>query len=143
MELKLLTEIIDIQKALDIRKEVFVKEQGVPIEMEVDEFDTITNSCVHVLVYYNGNPVGTGRLRVIDSTGKLERICILKPYRKLGLGQVIIKALEKATKEKGLSKIKLHAQTQAENFYNKLGYETSSEVFIEEDIPHILMTKNL
>jgi hypothetical protein len=50
-----------------------------PLEAEFDEFDTLNGLCEHILVYYKGQPVGTGRLRVVDGFGKLERICILKP----------------------------------------------------------------
>lgn len=133
----------DLQKAFQIRKEVFVKEQGVPVEAEFDEFDTLDGRCEHILAYYNEQPVGTGRLRVVEGVGKLERICILAPYRKFGLGKTIIKELEEIAKEKGMSRVKLHGQTQAEGFYEKLGYHTSSDVFMEEGIPHVLMVKEL
>ena len=82
-------------------------------------------------------------LRIVDGLGKLERICILKPYRKFGLGKVIIKTLEGIAKEKEISRVKLHGQTQAEGFYKKLGYETASNIFMEDGIPHILMEKEL
>lgn len=143
MNSKRITEESDLQKAFHIRKEVFVKEQGVPLDAEFDEFDTLDGQCEHILVYYEEQPVGTGRLRVVDGLGKLERICILEPYRKFGLGKVIIKALEEIAKEKGLPKVKLHGQTHAEGFYEKLGYQTSSDVFDEDGIPHILMIKTL
>ncbi|QGQ45389.1 GNAT family N-acetyltransferase [Metabacillus sediminilitoris] len=142
MEVKRITEEHDLKKALQIRNEVFVEEQGVPLENEFDEFDTLNGTCEHILVYYNDQPVGTGRVRIVDSVGKLERICILEAYRKFGLGKTIIKKLEEIAAEKGVSRVKLHGQTQAEGFYNKLGYLTSSDVFIEEDIPHVLMVKD-
>jgi hypothetical protein len=66
----------------------------------------------------------------------LERICILEPYRKFGLGKIIIKALEEISEEQGASQVKLHGQTQAEGFYHKLGYRTSSNIFMEDGIPH-------
>ncbi|USK60891.1 GNAT family N-acetyltransferase [Peribacillus asahii] len=143
MELKRITVDNDLKKAFQIRKEVFVEEQGVPVEAEFDEFDTLNGQCEHILVYYEEHPVGTGRIRVVDGAGKLERICILAPYRKFGLGKVIIKALEEIAKEKGISRVKLHGQTQAEGFYEKLGYRVSSDVFMEEGIPHVLMVKEL
>ncbi|MDD4600822.1 putative N-acetyltransferase YjcF [bioreactor metagenome] len=133
----------DLNKAFRIRKEVFVDEQGVPLIDEFDEFDTLNRLCDHVLVYFHGQAVGTGRLRVVNGFGKLERICILQPYRKYGLGKLIIKALEEIAAENGLSQVKLHGQTHAEGFYKKLGYQTSSDVFIEDGIPHILMVKEL
>jgi predicted GNAT family N-acyltransferase len=133
----------DLRKAFHIRKAVFVEEQGVPLEDEFDEFDNLNGQCEHILVYYEEKPVGTGRLRWVDEFGKLERICILEPYRKFGLGKVIITALEEIAQERGTKKVKLHGQTQAEGFYKKLGYQTSSSVFIEDGIPHYLMTKEL
>ncbi|SES38790.1 GNAT family N-acetyltransferase [Psychrobacillus sp. OK032] len=141
MDSKKITEDSDLQKAFHIRKEVFVKEQGVPLDAEFDVFDTLGGKCEHILVYYKEQPVGTGRLRVVDGLGKLERICILESYRKFGLGKIIIKKLEEIAKDIGLTKVKLHGQTHAEGFYEKLGYQTSSDVFIEDGIPHILMIK--
>ncbi|WP_242272638.1 GNAT family N-acetyltransferase [Bacillus cereus group sp. BfR-BA-01310] len=143
MESKLITEFIDLETAFHIRREVFVKEQGVPLEDEFDTFDRIGEECKHILVYYNELPVGTGRIRFVDGIGKLERICILKDYRKYGLGKVIIQSLEEIARNKEANKVKLHGQTHAEGFYKKLGYQTSSDVFMEDGIPHILMTKEL
>lgn len=140
---KKITVQSDLEKAFSIRKNVFVEEQGVPLEDEFDQFDTLDGQCEHILVFHNEQPVGTGRLRTIDGVGKLERICILEPYRELGLGKVIIKTLETLAEDSGISKVKLHGQTQAEGFYRKLGYKTVSEVFIEDGIPHILMMKEL
>lgn len=143
MDIKRITVNEDLEKAFYIRKKVFVEEQGVPLEDEFDEFDTLNGKCEHVLVYYEGQPVGTGRLRVVEGIGKLERICILESYRKFGLGKIIIKALEEIAMDKGIYQVKLHGQTHAEGFYKKLGYNTSSDIFIEDGIPHILMKKGL
>ncbi|KEK23130.1 GNAT family N-acetyltransferase [Bacillus gaemokensis] len=143
MESKQIKAINDLEIAFQIRKDVFVKEQGVPLEDEFDTFDKLSDLCHHILVYFNEMPVGTGRIRYVDGIGKLERICILKPYRKYGLGKVIIQTLEEIAREHGIYKVKLHGQTHAEGFYTKLGYHTSSDVFMEDDIPHILMTRDL
>jgi predicted GNAT family N-acyltransferase len=123
-----------------IRTAVFVEEQGVSAELEFDEHET---SAEHLLVYWEGEPVGVGRLRIVEQTAKLERICVLAPYRKYGLGKQIIRSLEQMAIEQGLTKAKLHGQTQAEGFYHKLGYTTGSAVFMEDGIPHVLMTKPL
>jgi predicted GNAT family N-acyltransferase len=133
----------DLRKAFAIRERVFVKEQGVPLEDEFDQFDQLDGLCEHVLIHYNEQAVGTGRIRFIDKIGKLERICILEPYRKFGLGKMIIEALEEIAEERGAGQVKLHGQTQAEGFYKKLGYQTSSAPFMEDGIPHILMVKEL
>ena len=133
----------DLEVAFAIRKEVFVEKQGVPLVDEFDEFDKLNGLSEHVLVYHRAEPVGTGRIRWVVGRGKLERICILEPFRKLGLGKVIISALEEIAEEKEVTQVKLHAQTHAEDFYKKLGYQTSSNIFMEDGIPHILMMKEL
>lgn len=143
MEAIRITNDLDLQKAFHIRKEVFVTEQGVPLEDEFDAYDNLDGQCEHILVNYEEQPVGTARLRFVEGVGKLERICILKPYRNYGLGKIIIQKLEEIAAEKGSSRVKLHGQTQAEGFYQKLGYQTSSDVFMEDGIPHVLMVKEL
>lgn len=143
MDSKKITMADELDLAFAIRKEVFVEEQGFGLEDEFDEFDTLDGQADHILVFYNDQPVGTGRLRVVDELGKLERICILEAYRKFGLGKRIIKKLEEIAREKGIAQVKLHGQTQAEGFYQKLGYRTSSDVFMEDGGPHILMIKEL
>ncbi|MDN7241309.1 GNAT family N-acetyltransferase [Planococcus sp. N028] len=143
MQATRITSDENLRKAFAIREEVFVKEQGVPLEDEFDQFDTLDGRCEHILVFYKDQAVGTGRVRFMEETGKLERICILEPYRKFGLGKVIIKTLEEIAEERGASQVKLHGQTQAEGFYKKLGYRNSSNPFMEDGIPHVLMVKEL
>jgi predicted GNAT family N-acyltransferase len=143
MHSKQITQQDDLEKAFSIRKKVFVEEQGVPLQDEFDQYDKLEADCKHILVYYREEAVGTGRVRFIDHVGKLERICILEPFRKFGLGKIIIQTLETISFEKGMFSVKLHGQTQAEGFYKKLGYHTSSDVFMEDGIPHVLMKKEL
>ncbi|MBD3919886.1 GNAT family N-acetyltransferase [Paenibacillus sp. PR3] len=132
-----------LEAAFAIRKNVFVEEQGVPLADEYDQYDTLQGPCEHVLAYYDGKPVGTGRMRTVEGIGKLERICLLEPYRKFGIGKKIIASLEEIAVARGLQRVKLHGQTQAQGFYEKLGYQAASEIFIEDGIPHVLMTKDL
>lgn len=143
MTYQLITSNEDLETAFSIRKEVFVKEQGVPLSDEFDQFDHLDSTCKHILVFYNGQPVGTGRLRIVEEYGKLERICVLQEFRQFGLGKNIVQALEEIAKTQGVSKVKLHGQKHAEGFYHKLGYQTASDIFMEDGIPHILMTKEL
>ncbi|MDO7345544.1 GNAT family N-acetyltransferase [Bacillus stercoris] len=143
MSIKRITTEADLHEALKIRRGVFIEEQHVSEADEFDEFDTLQEHCQHILVYHENQPVGTGRARIVGHTAKLERICILKPYRKYGLGKIIVSGLEEIMKEKGLTSYKLHGQTQAAGFYQKLGYQTSSQEFMEDGIPHVLMTKEI
>lgn len=141
MNTTLITTDNDLQTAFAIRKAVFIEEQQIPASEEYDEFDILEAACDHILVNYNGQPVGTGRLRVVDGYGKLERICILKEFRSYGLGKVIIQRLEELAQEKGLTKSKLSAQVYAEGFYEKLGYTRTGEEYLDAGIPHVLMKK--
>ncbi|NIK76721.1 putative GNAT family N-acyltransferase [Paenibacillus castaneae] len=129
-----------LEDAFQVRKAVFVQEQGVDEEVELDEHDGIAD---HVIVYDEKKPVGTGRVRNVDGIAKLERICVLASHRKHSLGKAIMNKLEEIAMEKGLNKAKLHGQVQAVPFYEKLGYKTDSDVFFEENIPHVKMIKDL
>lgn len=140
MVVKHIIEKKDLEDAFYVRKAVFVEEQGVPLEHELDEYEDCSE---HILVYYDNKPAATGRLRIIDDIGKLERICVIINYRKHGVGRVVVERLEMIAKEKGINKVKLHAQIQARSFYEKLGYKQVSNEFMEENIPHVIMIKNL
>lgn len=142
MRIEKVTNEAELQEAFNIRREVFVEEQGVPL---ADEFDQYESAAEHILVYHEGEdaPVGTARFRTVDGWAKLERICLRAPFRNSGLGSVIIRTLETMAVEQGLTRAKLHGQKQAEGFYQKLGFETASPVFMEDGIPHVLMVKSL
>jgi predicted GNAT family N-acyltransferase len=125
--------------ALLVRRTVFIEEQHVPEEEEMDEFD---QEATHFVLYDKGKPVGAGRFRIVDQgLGKIERICVLPQYRGRGAGKLIMEKIEQFAKEQGISKVKLNAQTHAEPFYQKLGYETVSDVFMDAGIPHVTMVK--
>ncbi len=140
MEVRIVTNNKEQDDAYTIRKVVFVEEQNVPLEEEIDQFE---DEATHVVLYDNNEPVGAGRFRVLDEYGKVERICVLASHRKKGAGNVIMHKMEDIAKERGISKLKLNAQTQAENFYRKLGYETTSGLFMDAGIPHVTMIKEL
>lgn len=143
MEIIRITTKKELDTAFDIRKQIFVEEQGVSEEEEFDQFDSLISEAEHILVYYKDEPVATGRYRIVEDIAKLERICVLASHRKYGLGKVVVESLEVLSREAGISKTKLHGQTQAKGFYEKLGYQQSSEEFMEDGIPHILMVKHL
>lgn len=140
MVIRRVTTESELEEAFIVRKEVFVEEQGVAAEVELDEHDS---SARHIVLYHDNQPIGTGRLRVVDGLAKLERICVLAVHRKHGYGREIMKDLELMGKELGLSQAKLNAQTHAADFYVKLGYHITSDVFMEEGMPHVTMVKEL
>jgi predicted GNAT family N-acyltransferase len=130
----------EFEDALKVRREVFIVEQQVPEEEEIDQYE---DECTHVVMYDDGKPVAAGRLRNYEGVGKMERICVLASHRKHGLGKKVMDQLEGLAKEKGFKKVKLNAQTHAEGFYEKIGYQTISDIFMDAGIPHVTMIKEI
>jgi len=133
----------ELTQAFAIRRAVFVDEQDVPEAIEMDEHDaTATHFLARDLA--RNEPVGTARLRFPDeTTGKAERVAVLRPYRGEGLGRRLMDSTETEARDRGCSRMRLNAQTHVEDFYAKLGYETVSDVFYEATIPHVEMEKEL
>ncbi|MHA6532565.1 GNAT family N-acetyltransferase [Paenibacillus sp. BAC0078] len=130
---------------LDIRMKVFVEEQKVPAEEEIDEYDVLGDNVHHVLLLDEGVPVAAGRLIYYKAgTAKMQRIAVHKEYRSKGYGRILLLALEELARELGLEASILDAQCQAENFYSKLGYKViSTEPFYDAGILHVRMEKAL
>ncbi|NJP39173.1 GNAT family N-acetyltransferase [Alkalicoccus luteus] len=124
-----------------IRHSVFVVEQGVPSEREVDEHEDVS---LHFILYADEKPAGTGRLRPVSEGAKVERVCVLRHLRGSGHGAAIMKEMEKAAIEKNFQKLLLHSQTHAQDFYKNLGYKiVSEEPFMDAGILHVKMEKTL
>ncbi|GAA0593372.1 GNAT family N-acetyltransferase [Virgibacillus siamensis] len=128
--------------AFDVRTKVFVDEQNVPPEEELDEFDQ-DRETVHFTGYENDELIAASRLRFVDSYGKLERICVLKGHRGNAHGTQLILAMENRIQQQNLTKAKLNSQTHAVDFYKRLGYEVVSGEFMDAGIPHVTMVKQL
>lgn len=140
MNIHIIQKNADKKHAFQIRETVFVEEQHVPREEEMDEHDEMA---IHFLGVRNDEPVATSRLRFIDTYGKLERICVLPAYRGQSFGKKMILFMEGTISENDYALAKLNAQTHAEDFYKRLGYETVSGIFLDAGIPHVTMKKNL
>ncbi|WP_053640442.1 MULTISPECIES: GNAT family N-acetyltransferase [unclassified Streptomyces] len=141
----------DREACFAVRREVFVEEQGVPRELEYDAYDA---TAVHVLaIRGDGLPLGTGRLlHGADavgrtggdaSVGSLGRLAVAKAARGLGVGAALVRGIEDAARERGLTAVDLHAQTHALGFYERLGYEAYGPEFPDAGIPHRAMRKAL
>ncbi|OZU90602.1 GNAT family N-acetyltransferase [Virgibacillus indicus] len=140
MNVKIAETHDELEHAYHVRMVVFVEEQNVPADEELDEHD---KTAIHFIGYESGEPIAASRLRFADDYGKLERICVLKQHRGKTHGKQIIKAMENLISQKGYKKSKLNAQTHAEEFYHQLGYETISGEFMDAGIPHVAMVKEL
>jgi len=129
------------EDAFAVRKQVFVEEQGVPLHLECDAEDA---SATHFIMYEGNDPVGAARLRnIVDDTAKIERVCILQDQRGKKLGALIMKEMEKHAISMNKKKLKLHAQSYAIPFYEKLGYAVTSPEFMDAGIPHRAMEKTI
>jgi predicted GNAT family N-acyltransferase len=121
----------------NIRYQVFVDEQKVPIELEIDDDDPLA---AHILCIVDGQPVGTGRI-LLD--GHIGRLAVLQANRKQGYGNKILEHLELIAQENELTEVFLNAQVTAIPFYEKRGYMIISDVFDDAGIPHKTMRKTL
>ena len=120
--------------AFQVRREVFILEQKVPEDLEIDECD---RAAFHALAYSNHACIGTARLHInTDGLGQIGRMAVLRPFRNKGLGRQIIKALIEAAKSKGVSSLILHAQVSAIPFYEKVGFQVEGVTYEEAGIPH-------
>ena len=120
-----------------IRYEVFVGEQNVPEELEIDGLD---DEAKHVLAYVDALPIGTGR---ILNDGHIGRVAVLKNYRGLGIGKLIMKELIKWAQDMSLEKVWLSSQWNAHSFYLELDFVCVDEIYKEAGIDHIKMFKVL
>lgn len=128
--------------AFKIRRKVFIAEQKVAQDLEIDGKDT---EALHFIIYLNDEPVGTCRVRnTRDNSWKLERFAIIKEYRKSGLGRKLLSFVEKTAVRSGVEKLIFNAQISAKGFYNSQGYkEIDKEIFYEAGIAHLKMEKIL
>jgi len=140
VEVRIVETQQELEDAFDVRRTVFVDEQNVPEEEEIDQHES---EAVHFVLYNEGKAAGAGRFRVLDGIGKVERICVLKEHRKTGAGVAVMNKIEEYAKTQGITTLKLNAQTHAIPFYSRLGYDTVSEEFLDAGIPHKTMKKTI
>lgn len=128
-----------VKDALVVRQAVFILEQGIDPELEIDEYDGV---CWHALAYLDEEPVGTARLIPQDRlVAKIGRVAVLASGRKHGIGTQLMRLLEDYARRQGLFKIVLDAQLQVVPFYEGLGYQAEGEVFLDAGILHRRMTR--
>lgn len=132
----------ELHSALAIRMRVFVEEQHVPVEDEVDAYDAdpATNtSAAHVLGRLDGEPIATARLLIDGHAAQLPhigRVAVLRQYRGNGYGAAIMRALHAEARARGCRGVTLAAQLHALRFYERLGYAAHGPVFLDAGIEH-------
>ena len=117
-----------------VRQEVFIIEQSVPAELELDEFDS---SAAHILAYQDAHCIGTGRLVNLSAKqAQIGRMAVLAKFRGKGIGKQILQKLVDLAASQGVLEIILHSQVSAIPFYGKLGFQAQGDVYEEAGIPH-------
>lgn len=136
-----ITRTDDLAACHAIRRVVFIDEQAVPEELEMDDLD---GEAIHLLATVDGRPAGTARLLLRGEVGKIGRVAVLADRRGTGLGAALIRAaLDELRAVPGVTTAKLGAQVHALGFYERLGFTAFGPVYDDAGIPHRDMTRPL
>jgi predicted GNAT family N-acyltransferase len=138
---KLVTSDAELQEAFAVRRQVFVREQGISDDLVFDGHDRET---LHMVVKDGERVIGSARVQSLaDNQAKLERMAILKRYRRKGIGREMLLFLGTVWKDKQVQQIIIHAQLEVAPFYKSCGFEEVGLPFREAGIKHIKMRKQL
>lgn len=136
-----ITPVTDTTDCFALRRIVFIEEQKVP---EAEEWDDLDASAIHLLMRRDDRPVGTARLLIEGTTGKIGRVCVLREERGTGAGAALMRAAIDLLSARGdLRLLKLSAQSYAIGFYEKLGFTAHGPEYDDAGIPHRDMTRAL
>ncbi|HZU04895.1 MAG TPA: GNAT family N-acetyltransferase [Chloroflexota bacterium] len=123
-----------------IRMAVFVQEQGVPAEEELDAYDPVA---LHLLAFLDEQPVGTGRLVVDGAEGIIGRLAVLPEARRRGVGSALLRTLLAHARQHGLPRVRLAAQLHARPFYARFGFVARGPYFLDGGLWHQRMELDL
>lgn len=134
----------DLETCSNIRKKVFYDEEQLPKELYIiDEMDLLETT-KNFIVYYKGISVATVRYIEVDhETIKLQRMSVLKEFRRKGIAKQLLEYLEKYAYKNNYRNVIMDSAKEASKFYKNSGYKENSDVFFEEGLPHIKMYKSL
>lgn len=125
---------------MELRYEVFCKEQGVPRREERDGRD---HDAMHLIAVRDGELLATCRLVFVGRTVQFTRLAVARPARRQGIARALLEAADRATLAGGANRIVLHAQTYARSLYDQAGYVARGQEFTEAGIRHLAMEKVL
>ena len=138
---KLVASNRELAGSFEVRRQVFIEEQGIPKNLEFDGND---KEALHMVVKDGERVVGTARvLFLAGNQAKLERMAVLKPFRRRRIGRRIISFLNEELRSRRVQQVVLHAQREAVAFYRACGFRELGSPFLEAGIEHIQMQRNL
>jgi predicted GNAT family N-acyltransferase len=127
-----------------IRFTVFVREQGVPPEIELDSADADTMRVIHAIARSaGGQAIGTARLLLDQPIPRIGRMAVLKAWRGAGVGHALLEHLCNVARDRGFVSVRLFAQMHATPFYYREGFLSHGAEFTEAGIPHLEMRRAL
>lgn len=122
------------EEAVMIRTEVFMNEQRFK-----NEFDPIDKNAFHLVLFENDRPIGTCRFFAEEDHYAIGRLAVLKSERGKGYAKQLIVEAQKAIKERGGTKIMIHAQKRLEKMYERFGFRSCGIEDLDEGVPHVWM----
>jgi predicted GNAT family N-acyltransferase len=138
---KLVTGDVELQEAFEVRRQVFVREQGISEDLVFDGHD---KEALHMVVKEGERVIGSARVQFLaDNQAKLERMAILKRYRRKGIGREMLLFLDAVWKDNQVQQVIIHAQLEVVPFYKLCGFDELGLPFWEAGIKHIKMRKQL
>jgi predicted GNAT family N-acyltransferase len=139
-EVRRLSGAAEMDAALELRYDVFCREQGVPRHEEVDGRD---HEGLHLVAISDGRLLGTCRLLLIGPTAQFSRLAVRASARRRGIATALLELAEAEARAAGATRIVLHAQTYAQALYEQAGYRPRGRIFVEANITHIAMERVL
>ncbi len=126
----------DMNEVYALRIEVFVEEQNVPIELEMDDEDDVA---VHFIADEEGHTVGCGRVIFCDRGARIGRLAVKKGFRGRGVGKELCEYILRYCEERGAKFIRLNSQLHAVGFYERIGFVRVGDIFLDAGIEHVEM----
>ncbi len=131
----------ELPECLAVRRAVFIDEQKVPFDEEVDGRDS---ACTHALAISDGGIVGTARMRILAAGDAIvQRVAVLAEHRGRGLGSRIMTLMEDEARRRRCARVVLDAQVAVIPFYERRGYSAEGDPFLDAGIVHRFMWKCL
>jgi predicted GNAT family N-acyltransferase len=136
---KLVPGGVELKEAFEVRRQVFVREQDISEDLVFDGHD---RKALHMVVKDGERVIGSARVQFLaDNQAKLERMAILKRYRRKGIGREMLLFLDTIWKDKQVQQVIIHAQLEVVPFYKLCGFDEFGSPFREAGIKHIKMRK--